>query len=731
MWAVVAAALIFQVQVHVNVPGDPRPDSVTAVQDTLRPLPDSATLATAYLDPDARVMVERARLWRDSVDRAIKSYEAIVREHISAGLRAFRRDRVLYRREAAARIRWHYLSTPVIEALGAREVVPIVAADPHVPDDLDAYLPHLVYDPRDDRMMSLGDGDFIIHPLAEGSERDYRFASGDTTVIRLPDGRSIRILELRLIPRRADPRLLRGALRLDAETHAVVQAYFRLARIFDLERDAALIDDDASEDVEEVPGIFKPIQVEVQYIAIEYGLWEMRWWLPRLIAFEGEVRVGPLLNMPVRFERTYSGYRIDADTTGLPAPKLDLVGAPRKCRGAGCVCRGGRCQRVRVVVPEDTALLLASDLLPHSIFEEGEVLAGRDELEEIRSVLDGLPDAPCTMAGERPRFYWGLDRPGLVRYNRVEGLSVGARVEASLGASDADLTARIGVADLDPGVELGVGRQVLGQQLRLAAYRRLAAVEPDARPFGLGNSLHALIGARDDGDYYRAYGVELTGRRLAGRTLRVDWRLYAEHQSPASAHTDFSLLGLIDDDVRFRDDFAADEADLFGGRLSLRLARGLDPTGFRWRTELTVDGATGSFRYVRPSLGARVDFPFLGPLVASVEGAAGTSFGSLPAQAHWFVGGTATVRGYDPLTLGGTRFARGRAEVATAFPGARLALFTDVGWAGDDASFEPDEAIHSAGFGASFLDGLIRIDLARALREPVGWKLHLYLDAAL
>src|SRR5690606_35480772 len=106
------------------------------------------------------------------------------------------------------------------------------------------------------------------------------------------------------------------------------------------------------------------------------------------------------------------------------------------------------------------------------------------------------------------------------------------------------------------------------------------AVEPDARPFGLGNSLHTLVGARDDGDYYRAYGVELTGRRLAGSMLRVDWRLYAERQSPVSANTDFSLLGLIDDDVRFRDDFAADGADLFGGRLSLRLARGLDPTGF-------------------------------------------------------------------------------------------------------------------------------------------------------
>lgn len=728
MWAVVAAALIIQAHAEAKPSGDPRPDSAAVVADTTRPPPDSATLASAYLDPAARVMVERARARRDSVDRAITRYDAIVREHISAGLRAFRRDRILYRREAAARIRWHHMSQPVVEALGAREVVPIAFADPHVPDDLDAYLPHLVYDPHDDRMMSLGDGDFLVHPLAEGSEWDYRFASGDTTVIRLPDGRSIRILELKLIPRRADPRLFSGVLRLEAETHAVVQAYFRLARSFDLERDAELIDED-DEDIEEVPGIFKPIQIEVRYIAIEYGLWEMRWWLPRLIAFDGEVRVGPLLNMPVRFERTYSGYRVEGDTTGLPPVPLDLVGAPRDCRGDNCVCRGRRCRRVRVVVPDDTASLLVSDLLPHSIFKEGEVLAGEAELEDIRSLLDGLPGAPAER--KPPRLYWGIDRPELLRYNRVEGLSVGARAEAELGAYAADLTVRLGVADLEPNAELGFGRELLGQRIRLAGYRRLDAVEPDARPFGLGNSFDALVFGRDDGDYYRAWGGELTGSRAAAGALRVDWRLFAERQSPAASNTSFSLRGLVDESVAFREAFAADEADLVGGRLALRLARGLDPTGFRWGAELSVDGATGTFRYARPSLGARIDFPFLGPLVGSLEVAGGTSYGSLPAQALWFVGGTRSVRGYDPLTLRGERFARGRAEVATALPAARLALFTDIGWAGDGTYFDADRAIRSAGVGASLLDGLIRFDLARALREPVGWKLHLYLDAAL
>jgi hypothetical protein len=35
------------------------------------------------------------------------------------------------------------------------------------------------------------------------------------------------------------------------------------------------------------------------------------------------------------------------------------------------------------------------------------------------------------------------------------------------------------------------------------------------------------------------------------------------------------------------------------------------------------------------------------------------------------------------------------------------------------------------GVGASFLDGLLRFDLTRAIRSPTGWRLDLYTDAAL
>lgn len=732
MWvAALAVALAFQVQVNVRI-DTTGPDAAVAGRDSVRPPPDPATLATAFVDPGARSLLEQARAQRDSVDRTLTGYEAVVREHISVGFRALRRDRLLFRREVASRIRWHHLRPTDVEVLGAREVVPIATAREHVPDDLDSYVPHLIYDPTDDRLMSLGDGDYIRHPLAEGSEWDYRFASGDTTALQLPDGRTLRLLELKLLPRRAESRLLSGSLWLDSESHAVVQAAFRLAREFDLERDIARFDPDEADDIREIPGILKPIRADVQYLVIEYGLWEMRWWLPRIIAFEGEVQVGPLLRMPLRFERVYGDYRVEGDTIALPPVHVDLAGdSPRRsCRGRpGCVCRSGRCQRVRVTVPDDTASLLRNEWWPHSIFEQGELLVSQSDLDEVRSLLDRVPPPPAVL--DPPRLYWGFDRPGLVRYNRVEGLSLGARAELEYGRYAADLTARIGVADLEPNVELGIGREALGQKLRLTGYHRLAAVDERARPFSIGNSLDALVLGRDNGDYYRALGIELIGRGPIAGSLDYDWRLFVERQSAARAETDFSLRGLVDDDLRFRADLPVQDAELAGGEARLRLTRGLDPEGFRWSADLSGAAATGTFRYARSGLGLALAFPLPGPLIGSIEGAAGTSWGTLPIQAQWFLGGAHTLRGYDPITTRGEAFWRGRAEIATAFPGARLALFSDLGWAGRRNEFGRGAPLQSAGLGASLLDGLLRLDLARALREPTGWKLHFHLDAPL
>jgi hemolysin activation/secretion protein len=111
-----------------------------------------------------------------------------------------------------------------------------------------------------------------------------------------------------------------------------------------------------------------------------------------------------------------------------------------------------------------------------------------------------------------------------------------------------------------------------------------------------------------------------------------------------------------------------------------------------------------------------------------LEAAAGWSGGALPVQSLWYLGGPGSLRGYDGATVGGESFWRGRAEIGAGIPGARLALFSDAGWAGSRDAFTTDPSLIGAGVGASFMDGLIRVDLARALRRPTGWRLDFYLN---
>jgi hypothetical protein len=60
-----------------------------------------------------------------------------------------------------------------------------------------------------------------------------------------------------------------------------------------------------------------------------------------------------------------------------------------------------------------------------------------------------------------------------------------------------------------------------------------------------------------------------------------------------------------------------------------------------------------------------------------------------------------------------------------------LVGFSDVAWAGARDEYSKGKPLMSVGAGASFLDGILRFDVARGLREPKGWTAMLYFDAAL
>jgi hypothetical protein len=701
--------------------------------------------SSAYLDAGARRLVAAARERRETIDRSISAYRARMRERIGVGIRALRRDRMLYRREIALQIDWRRDSVTRVDVVGARQSVPAAVPKPTLPEDLKGDAGDYAFDPADERLTLAFGGERdrdsaqdstrhddveFRHPLAPGSEAYYRFATGDSSVVVFPDGRAIRLRELRVIPRRLEFRLLSGSFWIDEDSHAVVRALIRPARAFDFEQDLS------DEDAKDIPGFVKPIRAEVRFLTIDYGLWNGRWWLPRLIAMDAVATAGSFLQMPVRYERVYDDYDVRGDSAPrrLPRPRAATAAedsiahaacdAREKAEKISCRCSNGHCAAFTVRIPTDTAALLASSALPPPFGATDDSLITPGEMEQLTHGLGDLPQAPWQLHVKRPRW-------GLARYNRVEGLGVGARGELDLGRLRVDGAARIATSDAELDLQAGVLRETGGARLRLAAYRRLAAVDPTARSLAIGNSLGALLLGRDDGDYFRATGAELTIAPAVTLAQRFALRLYAERQRRATKRTDFSFPHALHDDHVFRPNIAADSADQLGASLTLRTQRGIDPAEPQWTADMTLDGGVGTYRFGRMSSTLRVAAP-LGPRVAgAVELAGGIADGVVPLQSYWYLGGPGTVRGYGGNAASGDAFWRARLELATRWPAARVVVFADAGRAGPREQLSLSRPLTGVGVGASFVDGLVRLDLTRATRSPTGWRLDFYTDAAL
>jgi hypothetical protein len=746
---------------------------LVAVQDSAAPAP-AALPVDAYADSGSAAVVVAARERRDRNERLVTWYTALVTQRIGVGIRALRRDRMLFRQELAARIEWRRDTTSRVEILGARQAVPLAVRGVVVPEGLDAWSAFLAFDPAADYLRLIGRSEEgFLYPLAEGAERHYRYRMGDTTRIQLPDGRVVRLVELRFEPRRSEFRLIAGSLWFDSDTYGVVRAVFRPARPFDYDLDAR------DEDGDDVPGIVKPLRAEIRYVTIEYGLYEYRWWLPRFVAVDAEATAGNLMRVPVRFERVYTGIRARGGTeppTGVrrrgpyrvlggtaPDSSLGTRLAPdtiaairRRCAAAADSLRRalmereergvrvevrmgeGRCVRegvwertgrpdVEVVVPVDTQALLEHAALGEPILDMGDVI-NETELRQLGREIGALPERPWQARTRLPGGTWDLLRH--TRYNRVEGLSLGAGAELDLGRLELEALARIGPADLVPNLELGLARPGATMRTRLAAYHRLAAADPSVRPFGLINSLSGPLLGRDDGQYYRATGLEVTGRPAGTGSRWYEWRVYAERQRPVGVETNASLPRLFDGDRVFPPNIVADSIVQVGVSLRLRGERAV-AMQTRVGLELAAEGGAGDFEFAKGDLTARFAAPIAARAVVGLEAAAGSSLGGVPVQSRFFLGGAPTLRGYHGGVRSGEAFWRARVEIANALPALRLALFGDVGWAGARGRFGTGRALRSIGLGTSLLDGLFRIDLARALNSPTGWRVEFYVDGVL
>jgi hemolysin activation/secretion protein len=157
---------------------------------------------------------------------------------------------------------------------------------------------------------------------------------------------------------------------------------------------------------------------------------------------------------------------------------------------------------------------------------------------------------------------------------------------------------------------------------------------------------------------------------------------------------------------------------------------GLDPHGFRALTDIKAEGAAGSFDYARGSFQTTLSRGLFKGISAALTGGAGTSGGQLPIQKQFFLGGVQTVRGQRAGAAIGDSFWMSSLELGSDRVGFRPIVFGDIGWAGSRANFShPGRPLSGAGVGASFLDGLIRFDVAKGIYPEKSVRTNLYVEA--
>ena len=790
---------------------------------------DSAS-ATAFSDPEARLILRRAREARVRQDSALQAYKATATQRISMGLGAKRvgLEKLAFRGDNVAEISWRRNVGVRVRPIGSRMLVPMATSTsgdftdaipiPYFPGRESLWYPSssfgVVKADIDERE--------VIHPLANGAETFYRYATGDSVDITIDGGRVIKLRELRITARRPDWRVFVGSFWFDRDGGQLVRAAYRLAmdlEIWDVASEESKVDATVSREADrlrdsiarvrmpralyvkdsiarapsvqgrangstddEAPGwvkaVFRPAKATLDAISVEYGLYQGKFWLPRANSATASVQVG-FIRTPISINEKFTYDEVNGDFSLAAIPPVRLAGAAGDSSardttvvtgptelvvnvggggGSGTAknavvdtmklsasarTRYRLCQRdstytrvesryegaLRVAydMPCDASSLATSPALPPAAASDESLfdVASRDAL---LSALN-LSLQPGFLS-QRPTLRFGSD---LVRYNRVEGLSVGAQLTQRLGAGyTLQAVGRIGHADRHANGELSLARSNGTRTVTAALYHRLAATNPEwGGGLSFGPSLPAFLYGRDEGFYYRRMGVEL-GERRERRGSALEYAVFMERQWSAGdtgVVNTFSLARLLAD-RRFRPNFDSELLSVTGVRgtyARLLLDR---PQGLRLSSVLQGEAGTGTFQYARASVEATASRA-VGRLATSLTGAIGHSMGNVPRQRGWFVGGVRTVRGQIAGTQDGDAFWLARAEVGPKWGGVRPVGFYDIGWAGRRETFGRIQPQRGAGFGVGLLDGLLRVDIARGLYPFKQWRTDFYLSAAL
>jgi hypothetical protein len=556
--------------------------------------------------------------------------------------------------------------------------------------------------------------------------------------------------EIVVRPRRPNERLIVGSLRVDVAGGNIVRAAYRPSTPVDLWPLMSGEMHGESKDDKEAIKKLGPYTGTVREVIIEHGLYEGRFWLPRIRTARGEGTAhGLRVTLSIDQTFTYESVRAVAPRERAFAaanPVDTALGGRVRFREWNGRVMDGPCRqrgdssarwspdslasgstelpveyvqgiRFRILSACDEKDLAQSPALGGSIYDNGEALFTETDFARLRRDVQGAlsMNRQAKFEPQPTVIRWGL-KGGNIRYNRIEGLSIGGTAEKTLGNGYvSEYRGRIGLADFQFNAEATLKRSNIRSEWKISGFRRLVSANDWSDPFALGPSAIALLFGRDDGLYFRSLGAEASGFfQPSPEGIVFTWRLYGERVDSARVRTQFSAANAING-VRFLPNIQADAGIYEGASLAAMKAWGSNPRGTRLSSLWRADAATGARDYARGSLELTMSQGLGRATEATLTAAGGSSAGTVPVQRLWFLGGPQTVRGFGPGALAGDAFWFGRFEIAQGHPVARPSLFADAGWAGQ-RSFRgaTQDVISGIGLGMSIIDGLLRLDIARS-----------------
>ena len=659
------------------------------------PLVFVTPLRAQWNDARTRALVERAteRRTLQLADTALVDYKATAHGYLTFlaqfGEGFTEPPKIVKADELGLEVYWKSPDLSKQRIMGRRDTLLL-------PTDINYHRDHLGIVQNNFRnIIRIGEGDEVRdvpHPLSPTGLQEYDFAIRDSLQIRLGP-RVLDVYEVRVRPKNdREPRSV-GAVYIDRETGEVVRMAFSFTR-------AALID----KDLEDVS------------IVLENALIEGRFWLPRRQEVEIR-RTGSWLDYPargiIRGRWEICCYEVNK---GIPASYFtgpEIVMAPAGERAQNPFPFNGR---ILDSLPPDVRAVTDEDV--------------RKVQEEARALVRAH-----ALARSRSFAFSARHVSDFVRFNRVEGLAVGAGILQRVGGGFAiGASGRYGFSDKE-----GKGRVALeyrtgaGSSLTFAAQRDYRDVSDEQETSLVRNSIAAQEFGSDYTDLYDVRSLSISGA-LAREGWRPSLEYAFEGHDPLVVHAEPAMGS-------FKPTIPA--ISIYEHRLTLAFDRptALTVGGFEFASHLAISGIRKSVDAPQPhhdllrtSLILNLERPLgTSRLIWHTLAAGVFANDPIPPQHLVYLGGPTTGPGYDFHEFVGRGGVSQRLELRLPAPFVAIPLgrygkapgtitltpFATAVWNYQSAPFQPRREgwYPSIGLGALTVFEVLRFDVARGLRN--------------